>query len=120
MKRCPSCRRVLPDDAMVLCPYDGSPLLDTAISSNPLSEEETQKVFDLPESLSHLQGEALRLVAERPAAWEYRLFSQVLSDEIARYKPLKMDFKYEVSFGMGERVEGLEIYQWIIKKIGEA
>lgn len=32
MKRCPSCRRVLPDNAMVVCPYDDTPLLDTMIS----------------------------------------------------------------------------------------
>lgn len=32
MKRCPSCRRVLPDDAMLVCPYDGTPLLDTQIN----------------------------------------------------------------------------------------
>lgn len=120
MKRCPSCRKVLSDDAMIICPYDGSPLLNTAIIPDPLSEEETRKVFDLPESLSHLQGEALRLVVARPVAWEYRLFSQVLSDEMARYKPLKMDFKYGVNFGTGERVEGLEIYKWILKKIDEA
>lgn len=120
MKHCPSCTKVLSDDAMVLCPYDGTPLLDSALSSDSLSEAETQKVFDLPESLSHLHGEALRLVIERPMAWENRLFSQALSDEIERYKPLKMDFKYGVSVGKGERVEGLEIYKWIVKKTGEA
>jgi hypothetical protein len=29
MRRCPSCMRLLPDNAMVVCPYDDTPLLDT-------------------------------------------------------------------------------------------
>jgi hypothetical protein len=141
MKRCPSCRKVLPDDAMVICPYDGTPLLETIISPDALSDTievvdndsadtailnvweqqiESQKATDLPQSLLHLKGEALHLVVEKPKVWEHRLFSQVLLDEIARYKLLKMDFKYDVNFGKGEHVEGLEIYSWIVKKIGEA
>jgi hypothetical protein len=38
MKRCPTCTKVLPDDAMLVCPYDGTPLLDTQISPSALAD----------------------------------------------------------------------------------
>ena len=38
MKRCPACQRIQHDDASVLCPFDGSPLLDTLISPDALAD----------------------------------------------------------------------------------
>lgn len=38
MKRCPACTRIMPDNAMILCPYDGSPLLDTRVSADAFEE----------------------------------------------------------------------------------
>lgn len=38
MKRCPTCTRVLPDNAMLLCPYDGTPLLDTLVDSGAFAD----------------------------------------------------------------------------------
>lgn len=38
MKRCPSCRKFLPDDEMLVCPYDGTPLLETQTSPDALAD----------------------------------------------------------------------------------
>jgi hypothetical protein len=144
VKQCPQCRKIYDDEA-ILCSYDGSPLLTATINADSLAntleiadseiadtritettdagseqQPKTSRAVDLPQSLSKLQGAALRLVIERPRFWEYLLFSQVLADEIARHKLLKLDFKYEITVGKGERVEGLEIYRWIGRKSAEA
>ncbi len=75
----------------------------------------------LPESLwQDLSGTALRLVVEKPPNWEYRLFSQVLSDEISRVASIKKDFKYGLALGKAVRLGELtEIIDWAHKKIGE-
>jgi hypothetical protein len=144
VKQCPQCRKIY-DDAAILCPYDGSPLLTATTNADSLADtleiadsetadpkitetndagneqqDSALKAIGLPQSLSRLQGAALRLVIERPRFWEYLLFSQVLADEIARHKLLKLDFKYEITVGKGEWVEGLEIYKWILRKSAEA
>ena len=51
MKRCPTCTKVLPDDAMLVCPYDGTPLLETQISPNALAD--TQKDDSSKASLAY-------------------------------------------------------------------
>jgi len=38
MKRCPACLKVMTDDAMLLCPYDGTPLFDTETNSKAFHE----------------------------------------------------------------------------------
>lgn len=38
MKQCPGCIRTFPDDAMLLCPYDGSPLINPFHTPNALEE----------------------------------------------------------------------------------
>ena len=49
-------------------------------SLNVRSRFQDNESFDV---LSQLQGEALRLALEKPLAWVYRLFSQILSDEFS-------------------------------------
>jgi hypothetical protein len=141
MKQCPSCTKFQSDDEMILCPYDGTPLLEASVDPNSLAETikpakaagaetaimnvqedqaELKKAVSLPPSLTHLQGEALRIIIEQPKGWEYLLFSQVLSDEIARHKQLKMDFSYGFSSGKRERVEGYELPDYIQKRTAEA
>jgi hypothetical protein len=48
MKRCPACRRVLPDESMLLCPYDGTPLLDTIV--DPKAFANTEEVVNVAEA----------------------------------------------------------------------
>lgn len=38
MRRCDMCRRVVPDNAMIFCPYDGTPLLDTVADPNAFAD----------------------------------------------------------------------------------
>src|ERR1051325_970096 len=79
------------------------------------------KAAGLPEPLSQLQGTALRLVIERPAYWEYRLFAQVLVQEISRVRRLKQDLNYGIAFGRGERFENFGVLDWISRNgaVGE-
>ena len=54
--------------------------------------------------LETLQGEALRIVLERPKAWEYRLFGQVLVDEVESCRDLKRDYQIGVVLGYGNYI----------------
>jgi hypothetical protein len=74
----------------------------------------------LPGTLSQLQGEALRLVIERPVAWEYRLFGECLEQEISRYGQLRHDLSYGVSLGKGEYFTYPELIRWFRQKSSEA
>lgn len=68
----------------------------------------------LPQNLSSLRGEALRLVIERPLAWEYRLFSQVLCDELEKGRPLSRDVEYRIVLDQIRRLNGIdEILRWL-------
>lgn len=78
------------------------------------------KAAGLPEMLSQLQGAALRLVIERPVAWEYRLFAQVLAQEISKAKRLRQDLNYGIGFGKGEHFDNFEVLGWISRKAGAA
>src|SRR6266404_1035049 len=66
----------------------------------------------LQEILSGLRGKALALALEQPAAWEHRLFSQVLEDEIAACKDLKIRYQLGFALGPGEHVSILNIMAW--------
>lgn len=48
---------------------------------------------------AHLSGRELRLVIDRPEAWEYLLFSEALSRELEANADLKRDWLYNVAFG---------------------
>jgi hypothetical protein len=56
--------------------------------------------YGLPEALlQDLSGAALSLAVEKPSAWEYRLFGQVLCDEISRMANIKKDLNYGLALG---------------------
>jgi hypothetical protein len=50
-------------------------------------------------NLDDLSGSALMLVIQKQFAWEHRLFSQVLSDEISESFAIKKDLKYGLILG---------------------
>jgi hypothetical protein len=60
MKRCPACRKVLPDDKMLICPYDGTPLFDTVVNPNAFT--------DTVKSESEVAEQALDPSLEKAAA----------------------------------------------------
>ncbi len=76
-------------------------------------------VSGLPESLGDLRGNALRMVIDRPILWEYRLFSEIVSQEIAKAKQMRLDLNYQISFGKGEHFEKFEVFSWLRRKSGE-
>ena len=73
-----------------------------------------------PDYIQGLSGPALLLVTQKPFLWEYRLFSQVLNDELSRLAYLKKDLDYGIVFGSSVRLHDvMEINDWILKKTGE-
>jgi len=58
-------------------------------------------IRNLSTELQQLRGPSLRLVIERPFAWEYLLFGQVLDDEIKKFGDLKRDWQYGIATGPG-------------------
>ena len=48
--------------------------------------------------VSGLSGPALLIAVQKPFAWEYTLFSQVLLDEVTRYGPLKKDLEFGLAW----------------------
>jgi hypothetical protein len=76
-------------------------------------------VSRLPESLDGPRSNALRLVIDRPILWEYRLFSEVISQEIAKAKQARLDLTYQISFGKGEHFEKFEVFSWLKRKSAE-
>lgn len=75
----------------------------------------------LPETLQQdLSSAALLLVVQKPYAWEYRLFGQVLSDEISRVASIKKDLNYGLAFGKSLRLgDPAEVIKLVQRKIGE-
>lgn len=59
----------------------------------------------IPKSLMELNGEALRLVIEKPSYWEHLLFSQLLKDKLAEYKTLKNDKEYGIKVGKPDHID---------------
>lgn len=78
------------------------------------------KTTALPESLSQLQGMPLRLVIDRPTAWEQRLFPHVLAQEIAKIKHRRLDLNYGIALGNAVFLPDREdVFHWSRKKMGE-
>lgn len=74
----------------------------------------------LPEQLQDLSGTALATVIQKPRAWEYRLFSQVYADEIARCSVLSRDLQYGITLGQGVHFADLASFnEWVQTKISE-
>jgi hypothetical protein len=77
------------------------------------------RTSNLSERLLQLQGESLRLVIERPFAWEYKLFSEALFQEIIKSKTLRMDLDNNIALGRGEHFGFPELLAWIRRKNAE-
>jgi hypothetical protein len=69
--------------------------------------------------LEGLHGKALRLALERPWAWEYRLFGQVLSDEVAANADLRREHRLGIVVGASEYIPSDEILRWIRAQTNE-
>jgi hypothetical protein len=70
--------------------------------------------------LHGLAGPSLALAVQKPFAWEYRLFGQVLADEIARTSFARSDLEYGIALGQGVRLHEVnQFVGWIEMKLGE-
>ncbi len=75
---------------------------------------------ELPNSLQDLSGPALLFVTQKPFAWEYQLFSQVLSEELCHLATLKKDLDYGLVLGRTVLLHDIdETLDWIKRKTGE-
>ena len=63
-----------------------------------------------PDNVMTLRGEAFRLAIEKPTAWEYRLFIQVLQDQIDSSKHLKWDAEYGICPETTVRCDDLQAF----------
>lgn len=69
--------------------------------------------------LKGLHGKALRLALEQPDAWEYRLFAQVLTDEVEAVSELRYEHRLKIAFGPGEQVELNDTPRWMSARLAE-
>ena len=68
-------------------------------------------------AIRKLEGEALQIVLLKPDLWEYRLFAQVLSDEIMLYTDRKRDVKYGFCFSHHQKLNSaVEVTELLIEK----
>ena len=61
--------------------------------------------------LSALGSQSLRIALERPAGWEYLLFSQVLIEEVDRAGTLALEHRDALAITLGEDVD--EPFRWL-------
>ena len=75
----------------------------------------------LPEALQQdLSSAALLLVVQKPYAWEYRLFGQVLRDEMSRVACIKKDLNYGLALGKAVRLgDPAEVLKFAQRKMEE-
>ena len=67
--------------------------------------------------LQSLKGDALRLLIEKPFAWEHKIFGQICEDGIKSLQDLKRDYKYGISLEKSKKLTDFgEILKWIEEK----
>lgn len=67
---------------------------------------------------SDLSARALKLLVEKPEAYEYRLFFQMLQDEIEKYRYLKRDCDHAIYFHFGSLLnETKRVLDWQQEKL---
>jgi hypothetical protein len=74
------------------------------------------KIAKLIESLSPLAAE---LVLQKPLAWEYRLFFQVILDEIEKCSDIRREYQLGLALGSGESVAVSNLGDWAQSRISE-
>jgi hypothetical protein len=76
------------------------------------------KESSFPSALESLSGKSLKFVVERPKAWEYKLFANVLAEAIEEAKPLKWDLSHGLQLGAIIQMENdFKTFGWMQTKI---
>jgi hypothetical protein len=102
MKRCPSCTRVLPDDAMVICPYDGTPLFDTVGNSNAFANTIKPKSPESEQALDPSLEKAARIARE--IEYRQKLRTLLYSGEGLRLANEEMQHMFSYVKGKAEQI----------------
>lgn len=69
--------------------------------------------------VASLGPKAFRLAVEKPTGWEWLLFAQVLSDEIASHSGKRLDTELGISFGEPTSLEELhDVTTWVSSRFG--
>ncbi len=77
------------------------------------------KVHESDPIVSNLGAKAFRLVVEKPIGWEWLLFAQVLSDEIASHSSKRLDAELGISFGEPTSLEEFhDVTSWVSSRFG--
>ncbi len=64
-----------------------------------------------------MSPDAIKLILEKPVAWEYKFFAQVLLDYMNEYKGLRRDFQYEVFLEFRPSFDDIsELLNWLENK----
>ena len=70
--------------------------------------------------LEEYKGEMLRLLLEKPIAWEYKIFGQAYEEGLKKLQNLKRDYKYGISIQRSKRLADFqEIVNWILEKTND-
>lgn len=74
----------------------------------------------LANEIHELSGPALQIAVTKPWAWEYRLFSQIVHDEIAQCADLKMNLEYGQIIGRVARLRDKNsVIDWMLARMAE-
>ena len=68
---------------------------------------------------NNLAGRELRLIIEKPNAWEYQLFSEALQREILASADLRRDWTYNLALGADTSVTPSQLFNWMLEKTSE-
>jgi hypothetical protein len=70
--------------------------------------------------IMQLEGEAIKIVLEKPAGWEYLLLGKVMENRFQQTEDLKRDLIYGISFGhIKELTDREEVFNWVLAKNSE-
>lgn len=76
-----------------------------------------QRLIKSEDYLEHLKGEELRIVIEKPLAWEYLLFCRIVANGIRNASYLRRDVKFGIAIGKGDKLDNiLEVINWIFNE----
>lgn len=67
----------------------------------------------------NLSGESIKLILERPTAWEYLLFAQSMIDQINALDDIKREYELHLVLGIREKVSVDDFPSWLHLRLEE-
>lgn len=95
--------------------------LEELVSAQRLERATRIRADLLPEFARRLSTSAQALVLDKPDAWEYRLFSEVLVQELARHSSLRRDYENGLLLGEWASFDDVSnLLNWLQTHMAEA